>query len=185
MNAVSVNEANIEEMIESGGWSAPLKCRYDRIKTESSIKETACYLGDNDTLITVKFVSSNTGDISASVHHDGINYRISKNRSTGITGVTGISATIDDVVRNLSRGKDIPHCSAFLEIAQSMINSWSVKILPKGRKYKRTTTVEITEDDYGFPMVTVNITEVRNELVVYVNVDGNELTASQTIKKNL
>lgn len=182
MNAVSVNEANIEEMIESGGWSAPLKCRYDRIKTESSIKETACYLGDNDTLITVTFVSSDTGDVSASVHHDGINYRISNN---GSTGVAGIRRTIDDVVRNLSRGKDIPNGSDFLEVAQSMINSWSVKILPKGRNYKRTTTVEITEDDYGFPMVTVNITEVRNELVVYVNVDGNELTASQTIKKNL
>lgn len=182
MNAVSVNEANIEKMIESGGWSATLKCRYDRIKTESSIKETACYLGDNDTLITVTFVSSDTGDVSASVHHDGINYRISNN---GSTGVEGICITINDVVRNLSRGKDIPHCSDSLEIAQSMINSWSVKILPKGRNYKRTTTVEITENDYGFPMVTVNITEVRNKLVVYVDVNSSESTASTTIKKNL
>lgn len=182
MNAVSVNEANIEKMIESGGWSATLKCRYDRIKTESSIKETACYLVDNGTLITVTFVSSDTGDVSASIHHDGIDYRISNN---GRTGVEGICITINGVVRNLSRGKDIPHGSDFLEVAQSMINSWSVKILPKGRNYKRTTTVEITEDDYGFSMVTVNITEVRNELVVYVNVDGNELTASQTVKKNL
>lgn len=183
MNTVSVNEANIEKMIESGGWSATLKCRYDRIKTESSIKETACYLGDNDTLITVTFVSSDTGDVSASVHHDGIDYRISNN---GSTGVEGICITINDVVRNLSRGKDIPYYYyVFLEIAQSMINSWSVKILPKGRNYKRTTTVEITEDDYGLPMVTVNITEVRNKLVVYVDVNSSESTASQAVKKNL